>query len=124
MTRATASASLAVLAVAAAVVALALSGPRGAPSTTARESGAVASAADNPQVSATSMGSTVPRYGVIERTFGWRSTGYSNPWEQVRLTMALISPSGRRYQIGGFYAAPNRWATRFSPSETGHWTWR
>jgi hypothetical protein len=124
VTRATASASLVGLAVAAIVVAIALSGPRAASSTTTRQTGAVASAADNPQVSATSTGSTVPRYGVIERTFSWRSTSYSNPWEQVRLTMELTSPSGRSYQIGGFYDAPNRWATRFSPSETGHWTWR
>jgi hypothetical protein len=37
----------------------------------------------------------VPRYGVYEQAFGF-STRAANPWEQVRLTVALRAPDGRR----------------------------
>src|SRR5437016_4762134 len=65
----------------------------------------------------------VPRYGVFERTFRWSSAGYSNPWEQVGLTMSLTSPSGRKMQVGGFYYGPNTWKIRFAPGDIGRWRW-
>jgi hypothetical protein len=37
--------------------------------------------------------------------------------------MQLISPSGRRYAVGGFYFGGGRWKARFSPSELGRWSW-
>ena len=66
----------------------------------------------------------VPRYGVFERTF--RSSGgggYSNPWEQVQLTMTLTSPTGGTTSIGGFYYGGNQWKARFAPARLGHWRW-
>ena len=68
--------------------------------------------------------SAVARYGVFEQAFSWNSTSYTNPWEQVDLEMQLTAPSGRRYEVGGFYDAPNLWEARFAPSELGRWTWR
>jgi hypothetical protein len=65
----------------------------------------------------------VPRYGVLERTFAWGSSSYGDPWDQVALTMRLTSPSGRHYQISGFYYGGNRWKARFAPSQTGLWSW-
>src|SRR6185369_7439892 len=40
-----------------------------------------------PDMSSTS--GPVPRYGIFEQTFNWSSAAYSNPWEQVTLTMTL-----------------------------------
>jgi len=65
----------------------------------------------------------VPRYGVFERTFRWSSADYSNPWEQVQLTMTLTSPAGERTVIGGFYSGGNEWKARFAPARLGHWLW-
>lgn len=67
---------------------------------------------------------TVPRYGLVEQSFSWPSAGYSNPWEQVTVTMTLTPPGGADVTIGGFYAATDLWKTRFSPWQTGAWTWR
>lgn len=66
----------------------------------------------------------VRRGGVLEQTFRWSSSRYSDPWEQVRLTMRLTSPTGRTFQVGGFYHDANHWMARFVPSEVGHWSWR
>jgi hypothetical protein len=63
------------------------------------------------------------RFGVFERTFQWSSAGYSNPWEQVTLTMTLTAPNGRRIHIGGFYYGPNTWKARFAPDQVGNWRW-
>ncbi len=67
---------------------------------------------------------TVPRYGIFERTFTWKSADYSNPWEQVQVTLALTSPSGKAVTVGGFYYAPDTWKARFAPTETGGWFWK
>lgn len=66
----------------------------------------------------------VPRYGIFEHTFRWPSGGYSNPWEQVNVSVAFTSPSGRRVTVKGFYFAQNTWKTRFSPGQAGRWSWR
>ncbi len=66
---------------------------------------------------------SISRYSVFERTFRWRSSGYANPWEQVNLTMTLISPTGQETRIGGFHAGPDTWKVRFSPTHTGRWLW-
>jgi hypothetical protein len=66
---------------------------------------------------------SVRRLGVFEATFSARGAGYSNPWEQVRLTMTLISPTGRRIGIGGFYDGGNTWKARFAPARRGRWRW-
>jgi len=66
----------------------------------------------------------VPRYGIFEQTFNWSSSKYSNPWEQVQVTMTLISPTGKTVSIKGFYYGPDTWKARFSPAETGAWSWQ
>lgn len=66
----------------------------------------------------------IPRYGVFEQTFRWPSAGYNNPWEQVQVTLALTSPSGKKVSIDGFYYAPDTWKARFSPGEIGAWSWK
>ena len=68
--------------------------------------------------------STVARYGIFEQDFSHESAGIANPWEQVRINMTLTSPSGKQITTGGFYYGPNTWKTRFSPTETGDWTWQ
>jgi hypothetical protein len=69
------------------------------------------------------QGPTVARYDVFEQTFAWKTSGYSNPWEEVKLTMTLKAPSGRVITIGGFHYTPGTWKARFAPAETGAWTW-
>lgn len=67
---------------------------------------------------------SIPRYSVFEQTFDWNSTGYSNPWEQVTVSMTLMAPNGRPITVGGFYYAPNTWKARFAPAQTGDWSWQ
>ncbi|MHA2659590.1 MAG: DUF5060 domain-containing protein, partial [bacterium JZ-2024 1] len=46
---------------------------------------------------------TVNRYEVWEETFSIDSSGYSNPWEDVDVSVTFSAPSGRRVTVGGFY---------------------
>jgi hypothetical protein len=82
--------------------------------------GGTSSARGLPSATATPR---IERFGVFERTFQWSSAGYSNPWEQVTLTMTLTAPNGRRIHIGGFYYGPNTWKARFAPDQVGNWRW-
>ncbi|MBI3158372.1 MAG: DUF5060 domain-containing protein [Chloroflexi bacterium] len=68
-------------------------------------------------------GATVERFGIYEIEFPWSSAGYDNPWEQVQVAVSLEAPSGKAWSIGGFYYAPDTWRARFSPDESGDWTW-
>ena len=74
-------------------------------------------------VSATTSGSTVGRYDIFEVTLK-HSGVYANPWEDVTITAVFTAPSGRTYNVGGFYYDAGLWKLRFAPSETGPWTWR
>ncbi len=64
----------------------------------------------------------VPRYGVLERSLSWKASG-GNLWERVSVDVTLRAPSGRTYEVGGFYAAPDTWKFRYAPSELGAWSW-
>src|SRR5262245_4792329 len=66
----------------------------------------------------------VPRYEVFERTFPWKSGGYTKPWEQVKVTMTFTSPSGRTVTVGGFYQSTDTWKARFAPTDIGQWRWQ
>lgn len=83
----------------------------------------LASCEDSP-TAVTSQLETVPRFGVFEQAFAYSSRGYSNPWEQVTLTMTLRSPTDRQVTVGGFYYGANTWKARLAPNETGEWTWQ
>lgn len=65
----------------------------------------------------------VERYGVFERTFPWDSDRYADPWSQVRLDLALTSPSGGTVRVDGFFVQQDTWKARFAPSELGRWSW-
>lgn len=57
-----------------------------------------------------------------------------NPFLNHRLNLTLTAPSGKTFTVPGFYAADgnaaetsalsgNKWAVRFTPNETGEWTY-
>ena len=57
-----------------------------------------------------------------------------NPFLDYRLNVLFTSPSGAEFTVPGFYAADgmagdtgatagNKWAVRFTPNETGNWTY-
>lgn len=49
---------------------------------------------------------------------------YPNPFADVRVHAFFQSPSGKRYQIEGFYDGDGTWKVRFMPDEIGLWKWR
>ena len=66
---------------------------------------------------------TVGRFGIYELEFPWPSANHDNPWEQVQVNVTFTAPSGTTLTIGGFYYAADLWRARFSPGETGNWSW-
>ncbi len=61
-------------------------------------------------------------------------TNNTNPFLDYRLNLNLTSPTGKTFTIPGFYAADgnaaetsassgNKWRVRFTPNETGEWTY-
>jgi hypothetical protein len=66
--------------------------------------------------------SAVPRWGRFEAAFT-SPAAYANAFQDVRLTVYLISPSGATRQAEGFWDGSNTWRFRFSPDETGNWTY-
>ena len=73
-------------------------------------------------VTLTTSGSSVGRYDVYEITMQHVGT-YANPWEDIGISAAFKSPSGKTYTVGGFYYDTNIWKLRFAPPELGAWTW-
>ncbi|QHW34503.1 DUF5060 domain-containing protein [Paenibacillus rhizovicinus] len=52
---------------------------------------------------------------------------FDNPYDpdQIDLSMALTSPSGKKWNINGFYDETEaNWKLRFAPDEIGKWTYR
>ncbi|RAP76156.1 DUF5060 domain-containing protein [Paenibacillus montanisoli] len=52
---------------------------------------------------------------------------YTNPYDpnQIDLSMELTSPSGKKWKVNGFYDGTGfAWKIRFSPDETGKWSYR
>lgn len=50
------------------------------------------------------------------------SERYSNPFQDVDLSVSFSGPDGTTLSIPGFYKEGNTWAVRFSPIKTGNWT--
>ena len=67
----------------------------------------------------------VGRYEKFELRIGLRAA-FTNPFdpEQVNLWAEFTAPSGKRWEIRGFYNPSDyihEWMVRFSPTETGRW---
>ena len=70
---------------------------------------------------ATKQNSAVPQWGRFEQQFV-SSESYANPVQEVRLIITFTSPSGRERHSEGFWDGGAVWRVRFSPDETGMWT--
>ncbi|GAB4127548.1 MAG: hypothetical protein OHK0050_40860 [Roseiflexaceae bacterium] len=64
------------------------------------------------------------RYERIDLTVDAKAT-YQNPFDarQVALSATFTAPSGRVWQVPGFWDARERWMVRFTPSEIGTWSY-
>jgi len=65
----------------------------------------------------------IKRRSVLELEFKTRKN-YDNPFLDVELNCSFISPLGKKYVMLGFYDGDNTWKVRFSPNETGIWSYR
>ena len=66
---------------------------------------------------------TIGLYEVYELTLTSDSQLYANPWTDAVITAIFRSPSGKTSTIGGFYYDTDAFKVRFTPRETGAWTW-
>jgi len=86
--------------------------------------------AQEPVVSVQSVNSpTVGLYEKFEIRVLLQNVTYSNPYNpgEVDLRTMFTAPSGRTWEIFGFYDNynnANQWKVRFAPNETGTWTYR
>lgn len=64
--------------------------------------------------------SITPKWGRFEREFA-SSLSYDNSFQDVDLKVNFVSPSGRHFDIDGFWDGDNLWRVRFSPDEIGAW---
>jgi hypothetical protein len=63
----------------------------------------------------------IPRWGLFEQTF--TSTRPSeNPLQDAELRVTFTTPSRRTHVVRGFWDGGSTWRVRFSPDETGTWT--
>lgn len=51
------------------------------------------------------------------------SGDYTNPLQDVSLSVEFLSPSGQRHTVSAFWDGGSVWRVRFSPDETGAWRW-
>ncbi len=66
--------------------------------------------------------SRVGRRSVLELNFK-ADEEYENPFIDVVLDCRFQSPSGKEYMAPGFFDGQNIWRVRFSPDETGLWSY-
>jgi hypothetical protein len=48
---------------------------------------------------------------------------YFNPFTEVTVVATFRSPSGKVYEVEGFYDGEQTWKVRFMPDELGQWRW-
>jgi hypothetical protein len=65
----------------------------------------------------------VPRWGVFETAFTAANT-VDNPLQDVELRVTFTAPSKHTYTVRGFWDGGATWRVRFSPDETGAWSYR
>ncbi len=82
----------------------------------------VASAGFNP-VHAAEQPASVPKWGRFETTLE-SSTNYPNPTQDAKVGVLFEAPSGKSYRAYGFWDGGHTWRLRFSPDETGKWSYR
>lgn len=63
----------------------------------------------------------IPRWGLFEQTFTGTGTA-ENPLQDAELRVIFTAPSRRTHPVRGFWDGGNTWRVRFSPDETGTWT--
>jgi len=70
------------------------------------------------------MGMTkVKRRDVLE--LGFKSdTKYNNPFVDIIIDCIFKSPSNKEYVVPCFYNGEDMWKVRFSPNETGQWSYK
>lgn len=74
-------------------------------------------------LSAGAFAQSVPRWSRFEARLQ-SATDYKNPLQDVSLTVAFQSPSGKTHILFAFWDGGRNWRVRFSPDELGKWTWR
>lgn len=65
----------------------------------------------------------VPRWGLFEASFNTERT-VENALQDLELRATFQSPSKRTVTVRGFWDGAATWRVRFSPDETGTWTFR
>lgn len=70
----------------------------------------------------TNTRNAIPKWGRFERRFTGSGT-YANPFQDVQLTVTFTSPSGEERHVNGFWDGRDTWRVRFSPDETGTWSY-
>ncbi len=65
----------------------------------------------------------VPIWSMYEASFTSQKS-YDNPLYEVEsFRVTFTSPNGRTKSVSGFWDGGNTWKVRFTPDETGGWTW-
>ncbi|MBN2355964.1 DUF5060 domain-containing protein, partial [candidate division KSB1 bacterium] len=66
--------------------------------------------------------SIVPKYEIAVLTAN-TSNSYPNPFQDVVFLANFTSPTGRTFQVYGFYYDTQTWLVRFMPDEVGVWSY-
>jgi hypothetical protein len=74
-------------------------------------------------VSASAAETEVPRWGRFQESFQ-STASYGNPVQQARLTVVFTPPQGDPVKVEGFWDGGQTWRVRFSPNQTGRWSFR
>ena len=63
------------------------------------------------------------RWTVFEASFT-STARYQNPFQDVSVTVDFTGPDGKIRTVGAYWDGENTWRARFSPEQTGEWTYR
>ncbi len=66
---------------------------------------------------------SIPRWTRFEEQFT-AAAEYRNAVQEVSFEVEFTAPSGAKITVPGFWDGQRLWKVRFSPEETGRWTWR
>ena len=64
----------------------------------------------------------IERWGLFEAAFA-STRAYDNPLQEAALEATFTSPAGTTRTVRGFWDGGRTWRVRFSPGETGDWTY-